>query len=81
MTDGNRKRRGWGLDETLNKITMASSKQDVWWLTGLFAVTLQRLISRWAHGGHRKHFQTHILHGSSCISPAKRWRSIGQVDQ
>lgn len=76
---GQRKQHGWFVEEVFNKITTASSRQDVWWLTGYFAVFLQHVISRWVHGGHRKHFQTMFCMDTAVYllqnigDPSDRW--------
>jgi hypothetical protein len=76
---GHRKRHGYFVQKAFERITMASSSQDVWWLTGAFAIFLQHLASRWVHGGCRKHFQTRFCEKTAIYllqnvgDPSSRW--------
>jgi hypothetical protein len=76
---GHRKRYGWFVEATFNKISADSSNQDVWWLNAFYAIFWQHLISRWIHGGHRKHFETRFCMETAVYllqnigDPSDRW--------
>lgn len=58
MGFGRRKRYRRLVEATLNKIATASSNQRNGWFVEGSAILSQHLISRWAHSGFRKYFQT-----------------------
>lgn len=79
MGFGRRKRYGWFVEATLNKIAMLSSNQHKGWFVGGSAILLQHLISRWVHSGHRKCFQTSFCDKTAVYllqnigDPSDRW--------